>query len=126
MPLFCQNVACDYFDRMKSRLICLTAGIFLTGGMISFSQGEPPATPPAKEKPEQAAFTIVGTIRHVDIEGGGWLIREDGGKSYQPQNLSDEFKKDGLRVRAKVQRVKDAVGVLQAGEIVRIIRIEKI
>jgi len=69
---------------------------------------------------------IVGTIRHLDIEGGGWVIAEDGGKSYQPQNLSDDFKKDDLRVRAKVQRVKDAVGILQAGEIVRIIQIEKI
>lgn len=111
---------------MKSRLLCLAAGIFLTGGMAGLSQEERPAIPPAKEKPDQAAFTIVGTIRHLDIEGGGWVIREDGGKSYQPQNLSDEFKKDGLRVRAKVQRVKDAVGILQAGEIVRIIQMEKI
>jgi hypothetical protein len=110
---------------MKSRHLCLVAGIFLMGGIAGFSQGEPPGNPLAKEKPGQAAFTIVGTIRYLDIEGGGWVIAEDGGKSYQPQNLSEEFKKDGLRVRAKVQRVKDAVGILQAGEIVRIIQIEK-
>jgi hypothetical protein len=111
---------------MKSRLICLAAGFFLAGGTSGFSQGEPPETPSAKEKPDQAVFTVIGTIRHLDIEGGGWVIAEDGGKSYQPQDLSDGFKKDGLRVRAKVRRVKDAVGVLQAGEIVRIIQIEKI
>jgi hypothetical protein len=100
--------------------------VLLTSPMTGSARAESLGDPPAKEKPDPAAFTIVGTIRHLDLEGGGWVIVADGGKSYQPQNLADEFKKDGLRVSAKLQRMKDAVGILQAGEIVRIVQIEKI
>ena len=43
-----------------------------------------------------------GTVRFDPIEGGCWVI-DSGGETYDPVNLSDELKVDGLRVRFEAE-----------------------
>jgi hypothetical protein len=40
-----------------------------------------------------------GTVRFVDLEGGFYGIADDSGESWDPLNLDDELRVDGLRVR---------------------------
>ena len=46
-----------------------------------------------------SVVTITGVVRHFDLEGGFFAIRGDDGVTYDPLNLADGFKRDGLRVR---------------------------
>ena len=66
---------------------------------------------------------VTGTVRHFDIEGGFYAIRGDDGVTYDPTNLMDCYKGDGLRVAATVKILKDRVGVHMVGPIVEIQRI---
>lgn len=40
----------------------------------------------------------LGTIKHIDLEGGFYGIVAENGECYDPINLPSRFKKDGLRV----------------------------
>ncbi len=40
----------------------------------------------------------VGTIRHVQLEGGFFGIVADSGERYLPENLDQDFQQDRLRV----------------------------
>jgi hypothetical protein len=47
-----------------------------------------------------------GTIRYVDLEGGFYGLIADDGATYAPTPLPDSLRKDGLRVRFRVQETK--------------------
>ena len=66
---------------------------------------------------------IQGTIVHKDLEGGFYAIEGDDGRTYDPINLPEPFKKNGLRVRATVRYKDDVVGIHMAGDIVEIVDI---
>jgi len=66
-----------------------------------------------------------GTIRYIPLEGGFYGIVGDDGKNYDPVNLKEEFRKDGLRVRFEAKVRKDLVSFHMWGRLVEIIRIER-
>ena len=39
-----------------------------------------------------------GTVRHFQVEGGGFKLVGDTGTAYLPDNLAPAFQQDGLRV----------------------------
>ena len=47
-----------------------------------------------------------GTVRFDPIEGGCWLI-DSGGETYDPINLDESFRVDGLRVRFEAEIAED-------------------
>lgn len=65
-----------------------------------------------------------GTIKLINLEGEFYGIIGDDGKNYEPINLSDEFKKDGLRVRFQVKLTEDIASTHLWGTPVKIIKIE--
>lgn len=67
-----------------------------------------------------------GAVRHVFIEGGGWLIQADSKQLYQPVKLDQDFQKDGLRVRVVAKTAPDMASTLMMGQIIRIQKIERI
>lgn len=73
-----------------------------------------------------AAREVTGTIRFVDLEGGFYGIETDEGARLDPVNLPAEFRKDGLRIRAHVERVRDQVSFRMWGSLVRITAIERL
>ena len=72
-----------------------------------------------------------GTVKYLSFEGGFYGIVGDDGKHYDPLNLPQEFKQDGLRVWFKAERgqaiMTDNIATFHMwGYIVRLVSIEKL
>ncbi len=84
--------------------------------------------PPTKRSADGQAetFTLNGTVVWKAIEGGFFAIHADDGKKYDPINLPDSLKKEGLRVSVTARLKKDAVSFHMYGAIVEIVDTEPI
>jgi hypothetical protein len=69
---------------------------------------------------------MTGTVRYSNLEGSFYELVADGGERYDPVNLPDEYKKDGLRVKFQIREKRDMVGIHMVGKIVEVVRIEKL
>jgi hypothetical protein len=78
------------------------------------------APPPAKVQ------EITGTVRYIDLEGGFYGIETEEGTRLDPVNLPDDFKKDGLRIKARVEKLADRVSIRMWGALVRILEVERL
>jgi hypothetical protein len=68
-------------------------------------------------------FTIDGTVEFRAVEGGCWFIRALDGQIYDPRRgLTEEFRQDGLEVRATLT-VIEFPSVCQVGRRVDIVEI---
>lgn len=68
---------------------------------------------------------IVGIIRYHELEGGFYAIQSREGETYNPTNLPEEYRQDGLPVGAKVRIRGDMMGIHQVGPLVEIVEIRK-
>jgi hypothetical protein len=91
-----------------------------------------PVAAPDPVKPTEALrpakrdrVSLVGTIHHVDAEGGVYVIRTEGGKQYRLVELPDEFRKEGLGVRLDGLLHDDVLTKDMAGQAVDIVEIQK-
>jgi hypothetical protein len=76
-----------------------------------------PTTPPAD------TFEIQGTITYKNIEGGFFAIDGDDGSKYDPINLPDSFRKDGMKVKVTARLRRDATSIHMYGAIVEVVNI---
>lgn len=67
-----------------------------------------------------------GTIKFLNFEGGFYGIVGDAGEHYDPINLGEDFRVDGLRVHFKVRIEEGMVSFHMWGIIVSIISIEEV
>jgi len=67
-----------------------------------------------------------GTVRWFSFEGGFFAIQGDDGVTYDPVDLAEEFRRDGLRVRYRVRIREDMAGFHMAGPIVEILEISRL
>lgn len=67
-----------------------------------------------------------GTVTYVMIEGGGWVIEGDDGETYEPINLGEPYREEGLRVRVWAEKRTDLGSVLMVGPIIEIRRIHRL
>ena len=65
-------------------------------------------------------FEITGTVVYRDLEGGFYAIDTENGSKYDPMNLPDSFKKDGLKVKVKARLRTDVMGSHMYGSIIEI------
>jgi hypothetical protein len=65
-----------------------------------------------------------GTVRYLSFEGGFYGIVGDDGEHYDPLNMPQEFRVDGLRVQFTAN-LTDYVSFHMWGHIVKLISIEK-
>ena len=66
-----------------------------------------------------------GTVRYVDLEGGFYGIVDEEGVQYDPINLDDAFREDGLQVHFLAQTRDDVMTIRMWGTVVEIIAIER-
>jgi len=85
---------------------------------------DPSATDSAMA-PADSIVTINGTVQQFDLEGGFFAIRGDDGTTYDPRNLAEEFRQDGLPVRARLRLLPSMGGIHMVGPIVDIVEISK-
>ena len=64
----------------------------------------------------------LGTVEFVDVEGGCWTI-ESNGETYEPINLPEEMREDGLAVEFEATVRDDMASICQVGTIVELVRI---
>jgi len=69
---------------------------------------------------------VTGTVRYIDVEGGFYGIVTDDGRKLDPVNLPQEFQKDGLRIRARVEPLQQRVSIRMWGTPVRIIEFKRL
>ena len=67
-----------------------------------------------------------GEIRYVDLEGGFYGIISYDGEKYDPVNLPNDFKIDGLHVRFRLRVLSEENSFHMWGKVVYLIEIEKI
>jgi hypothetical protein len=80
----------------------------------------------ALRPPERDPVHLVGTIHHVDAEGGVYVIRTEGGSQYRLVELPAQFRQEGLLVMVEGLRHDDVLTKDMAGQAVDIVRISKI
>jgi heat shock protein HslJ len=68
---------------------------------------------------------LSGTVRHLDLEGGLFVIRDAGGTQYNPTNLPESFQVDGNAVEAEARRRDDMASIGMVGPMVELIRIRE-
>lgn len=83
---------------------------------------EPPSTE-VPTMPPKDTFEITGTVVYKNIEGGFFAIDADDGRKYDPINLPEEFRKDGLKVKLTARLKRDAVSFHMYGAIIEVVNI---
>ena len=82
------------------------------------ASAESPTMPIAED-----TFEIMGTVTYKHIEGGFYAIDGDDGRKYDPINLPDSFRKDGLKVKVTARLKKDAMSFHMYGAIIEVVNI---
>lgn len=68
---------------------------------------------------------ITGTVHRLEVEGGVWVIRDAQGTQYNPTNLPDAFRKEGMAVEAEARRRDDMASIGMVGPIIELRRIRQ-
>lgn len=68
---------------------------------------------------------VSGTVAHLDLEGGVFVIRAEDGTSYDPTNLPEGYRVDGTPVEADVLVRDDVASIRMVGPVVNIVRLRR-
>ena len=68
-------------------------------------------------------ITITGRIVYLAVEGGRFAIRGEDGRTYNPENLPDTFRKAGLPVKATARLRPDVMSIHMIGPVIEILEI---
>ena len=98
---------------------CLFATIAFVMALAACSTPEDPMI----MDPE--AFVTNATVEFLSLEGGCWALRLDERTRYQPINLQERYRIDGLAVRAAVKFRRDMGSYCMIGEMVEILWIRE-
>jgi heat shock protein HslJ len=83
---------------------------------------------PAEQKAAaqtQDVIQIAGTVHHLDVEGGVWVIRTTDGTQYKPVQLPEEYQVNGLSIEAEARRRDNVVSIDMAGQAIELLTIRK-
>jgi len=69
---------------------------------------------------------ITGTVHRLEVEGGVFVIRDAQGTQYNPTNLPDAFRKEGIAVEAEARRRDDMASIGMVGPIIELRRIRQV
>lgn len=75
--------------------------------------------------PDRPKAMITGKVVYVPLEGGFFGLVADDGRKFDPMDMPEDFKTDGLRVRFRVREKTGVVGFHMWGRIVELLAIEK-
>lgn len=102
-------------------LICLLVGLTAMAAVdCCHCCQKKTSTPPAGE------ISGTGTIKQVGVEGGFFGIVGDDGQNYDPQNLPEDLRVDGLKVKFQLKKSENQASFHMWGIMVEVVKIEKI
>jgi inhibitor of cysteine peptidase len=70
--------------------------------------------------PLESMIMATGTVIYVDLEGGFYGIAGEDKTNYDPVNLEEEFREDGLEVEFTAYPVEDMMSIRMWGQLVEI------
>jgi hypothetical protein len=70
-------------------------------------------------------FRVTGTVHRLELEGGLFVIRDGEGTQYNPVNLPQSFRVDGIAVEADARRGDGVASIGMVGPIVELLRIRR-
>src|SRR3954464_265007 len=70
-------------------------------------------------------FHLGGTVRHVELEGGLFVIDAADGTRYVPTNLPTDYQVEGLALEAEARRRDDMASIAMVAPLVELVRIRK-
>jgi hypothetical protein len=105
------------------------ATVVLAGGMPLeddyVNKGSQPSVSVSdSDETDVDTFELHGTVVYKDVEGGFFAIDGDDGKTYDPINLSDSFKINGLKVNITAKLRNDMGSIHMVGDIIEIVKID--
>lgn len=71
------------------------------------------------------ALRITGTVHHLNLEGGLYVIRDAQGTNYNPVNLPKAIRVEGMAVEADARRRDDMASIGMVGPLVELLRIRR-
>jgi len=112
---------------MRVALILLPLSlIFMTGACRSATDGDASSDSDTTSAPaEDQAFTIIGTVQHIAIEGGFYGIVAENGRRYDPMNLPEAFRVDGLPVVCRARLAANMASFHMWGQLIEIVDIQR-
>lgn len=73
--------------------------------------------------PQKGTIKITGTIVYKNLEGGFFVIKGNDGRIYDPINLPEPLKKDGLKVKVNAKLREDLGSIHMVGDIIEIVSV---
>ena len=64
-------------------------------------------------------------MRHLDLEGGQFVIESQDGIRYQPIDLPSSFRRDGLRVEVQAMKRDDMMSIGMTGPMIELRQIRE-
>ncbi len=68
---------------------------------------------------------ITGTVRYLTVEGGVFVISDAQGTRFNPTNLPETFRTNGLEIDADARRRDDLLSSAMVGPIVDLVRVRR-
>lgn len=84
------------------------------------------SVPQLEQEPDGDLIEIIGTVKHINLEGGFFAIEADDGNKYNPTGLPTEFEKDGLKVKVVARLKGNIASIRMFGKIIEIVSIESL
>jgi inhibitor of cysteine peptidase len=74
---------------------------------------------------DDSTITRDGTVRFQEIEGGCWSIVATDSTVYEPLNLGEDFRQDGLAVSFVARPRPEMASICMVGQIVELVSIRR-
>jgi hypothetical protein len=110
---------------MNTRLYFISLVLLLPLLLVSCQASENSLTE-SENTLTESEDAMHGTVRFINLEGGFYGIEADDGTKYNPLNLPEAFKQDGLRVAFRVQVREDVATIQQWGTPAEIVEISNL
>ena len=102
---------------IKKLIICLGLLTWIVAGCSPTHQAGSSSDPPG---------TMTGTVRFINLEGGFFGIIADDERQFDPVNLPEDYRQDGLRIKFTGQPDPNAASIHMWGILIRLDTINKI
>ena len=76
--------------------------------------------------PAGEVLHVTGTVHHLDIEGGQYVIRDASGTTYSPTNLAAEHQVEGLAVEVAARRRDDLMSIGMTGPLIELLKVTRL
>jgi hypothetical protein len=130
------RASCDKQPMKQSSSRCALAAALIVPVLIGCSpDGSPRRGPVVAENPAEASEAVrpaqrepvefSGTIHHLPVEGGVYVIRTENGTQYRPNELPEEYRVEGLAVDVKALKHDDVLTRDMAGQTVDLVEIRR-